>query len=86
MTRLTVTMGALLLAMAASARAQKRSRRPTAQITPPPVRPVTRQRRGLANQFPLAGSSGSPAYNRLILTILHGITGEIEVEGEIFTA
>lgn len=41
---------------------------------------------GLANQFPpLAGSEWvTGREDRLILIILHGITGEIEVEGEMF--
>ncbi len=88
MTRLTVTMGALLLAMAASARAQGTKPAPDGAKIYAATCQACHQANGLglANQFPpLAGSEWvTGREDRLILIILHGITGEIEVEGEIF--
>jgi len=88
MMRLTVTMGALLLVMAAPARAQGTKPAPDGAKIYAATCQACHQANGLglANQFPpLAGSEWvTGREDRLILIILHGITGEIEVEGEIF--
>jgi mono/diheme cytochrome c family protein len=88
MTRWTVMMGALLLVMAAPARAQGTKPTPDGAKIYAATCQACHQANGLGlpNQFPpLAGSEWvTGREDRLILIILHGITGEIEVEGEIF--
>jgi len=87
MRRLCLSVCALML-LAATARAQSAKPAPDgAKIyaaTCQACHQVTGL--GLANQFPpLAGSEWvTGREDRLILIIVHGITGEIEVEGETF--
>jgi mono/diheme cytochrome c family protein len=88
MTHMTAMMGALLLVMAAPARAQGTKPAPDGAKIYAATCQACHQANGLGlpNQFPpLAGSEWvTGREDRLILIILHGITGEIEVEGEVF--
>lgn len=83
-----MTVGAVLLAMAATAGAQGTKPAPDGAKIYAATCQACHQANGLglANQFPpLAGSEWvTGREDRLILIILHGITGEIEVEGEVF--